>query len=220
MNIELLVVGKTDSKEVEALVELYARRVNRYCRFAVTALPDVRNTRSLTQNQQRTAEGEAILRQLAVKGLALEINTSGLRQKIGETLPGKKFLTRYRELGGELLTIGSDAHLPGDLGAGVEQLHVLLDGVLDAAFGLGLGAAALDHAGTQRRVAGMLVGAHLHERDRLAGLREQHRRSHSATAGAHDHHVVGLLGTHLVGDACGLGVPGLLGVGGCGGLVG
>ena len=60
MNIELLVVGKTDSKE-----ELYVRRVNRYCRFAVTALPDVRNTRSLTQNQQRTAEGEAILRQLA-----------------------------------------------------------------------------------------------------------------------------------------------------------
>ena len=68
MNIELLVVGKTDSKEVEALVELYARRVNRYCRFAVTALPDVRNTRSLTQNQQRTAEGEAILRQLAAGG--------------------------------------------------------------------------------------------------------------------------------------------------------
>jgi len=65
MNIELLVIGKTDSKEVEALVELYVRRVNRYCRFAVTALPDVRNTRSLTQNQQRTAEGEAILRQLA-----------------------------------------------------------------------------------------------------------------------------------------------------------
>ena len=65
MNIELLVVGKTDSKEVEALVELYVRRVNRYCRFAVTVLPDVRNTRSLTQNQQRTAEGEAILRQLA-----------------------------------------------------------------------------------------------------------------------------------------------------------
>ena len=46
-------------------MELYVRRVNRYCRFAVTALPDVRNTRSLTQNQQRTAEGEAILRQLA-----------------------------------------------------------------------------------------------------------------------------------------------------------
>ena len=65
MNIELLVVGKTDSKEVEALVELYVRRVNRYCRFAVTALPDVRNTKSMTVRQQRTAEGEAILRQLS-----------------------------------------------------------------------------------------------------------------------------------------------------------
>ena len=50
MTIELIVIGKTDSKEIAALVELYARRVNHYCRFAVTALPDVRNTKSLTVN--------------------------------------------------------------------------------------------------------------------------------------------------------------------------
>ena len=65
MVIELLVIGKTDSKEVAALVEEYGRRVNRYCRFAVTALPDVRNTRNLTARQQSTLEGEAILRQTA-----------------------------------------------------------------------------------------------------------------------------------------------------------
>ena len=65
MTIELIVIGKTDSKEIAALVELYAQRVNHYCRFAVTALPDVRNTKSMTVRQQRTAEGEAILRQLA-----------------------------------------------------------------------------------------------------------------------------------------------------------
>ena len=65
MTIELIVIGKTDSKEIAALVELYVRRVNHYCRFAVTALPDVRNTKSKTVRQQRTAEGEAILRQLA-----------------------------------------------------------------------------------------------------------------------------------------------------------
>lgn len=64
MSIELIVIGKTDSKEVAALVEMYARRVNHYCKFAVTVLPDVRNTRNLTIKQQRTAEGEAILRQL------------------------------------------------------------------------------------------------------------------------------------------------------------
>ena len=65
MNIELILIGKTDSKEVAALVELYARRVNHYCRFAVTTLPDVRNTKSLSIKQQRTAEVEAILRQLS-----------------------------------------------------------------------------------------------------------------------------------------------------------
>ena len=64
MTIELILIGKTDSKEIASLMELYVRRVNHYCRFAVTTLPDVRNTRSLTERQQRTAEGEAILRQL------------------------------------------------------------------------------------------------------------------------------------------------------------
>ncbi len=63
MQIELIVIGKTDSKEVAALVELYAKRENFYCRFAVTTLPDIRNTRHLTSRQQRTAEGEALLRQ-------------------------------------------------------------------------------------------------------------------------------------------------------------
>lgn len=64
MTLELIVIGKTDSKEVAALVEMYARRVNFYCRFAVTTLPDVRTTRKLSIPQQRAAEGEAILRQL------------------------------------------------------------------------------------------------------------------------------------------------------------
>lgn len=65
MQIELIVIGKTDSPEIEALTTLYARRVNRYCKFDLTVLPDVRNTRSLTARQQRTAEGEALLRQLS-----------------------------------------------------------------------------------------------------------------------------------------------------------
>lgn len=65
MVIELIVIGKTDSKEVASLVEMYARRVNFYCKFAVTTLPDIRNTKNLSVKQQRTAEGEAILRQLS-----------------------------------------------------------------------------------------------------------------------------------------------------------
>ena len=61
MQIELIVVGKTDSKEVAALVEMYAKRINHYCKFAITILPDLRNTKSLSARQQNKSEGERIL---------------------------------------------------------------------------------------------------------------------------------------------------------------
>lgn len=64
MNIELLVVGKTDSPLIEQIVASYAKRVNFYCKFSITTLPDAKNTKSLTVKQQRTAEGEMILKQI------------------------------------------------------------------------------------------------------------------------------------------------------------
>ncbi|MFR9523085.1 MAG: 23S rRNA (pseudouridine(1915)-N(3))-methyltransferase RlmH [Rikenellaceae bacterium] len=64
MNIELLVVGKTDSALIEEIVLNYAKRINHYCKFTITTLADVKNTKNLTVKQQRTAEGEMILRQI------------------------------------------------------------------------------------------------------------------------------------------------------------
>lgn len=62
MNIELIVVGKTDMKEVEALVAMYTKRLNHYVRFAITTIADVRNTKKLSEQEQKRLEGEAILR--------------------------------------------------------------------------------------------------------------------------------------------------------------
>jgi histidinol-phosphatase (PHP family) len=53
---------------------------------------------------------EPILRALIESGTALEINTSGLRQVAAETYPSPATVARFRELGGERITIGSDAH--------------------------------------------------------------------------------------------------------------
>lgn len=64
MNIELIVVGKTDSREVEALVEMYAKRINHYCKFSMTTIADVRNTKNMAPSRQKQLEGEAILRLL------------------------------------------------------------------------------------------------------------------------------------------------------------
>ena len=62
MNIELIVVGKTDMKEVEALVTMYTKRLNHYVRFAITTIADVRNTKKLSEADQKRLEGEAILK--------------------------------------------------------------------------------------------------------------------------------------------------------------
>jgi 23S rRNA (pseudouridine1915-N3)-methyltransferase len=62
MNIELIVVGKTDSREVETLVEMYTKRVNHYCKFSITTIADVRNTRNMAASRQKQLEGEAIMK--------------------------------------------------------------------------------------------------------------------------------------------------------------
>jgi histidinol-phosphatase (PHP family) len=57
--------------------------------------------------------------------MGLEINTSGLRQSPGEPYPGLTILQWYRELGGEILTLGSDTHHTNSLGAGLAQAQDL-----------------------------------------------------------------------------------------------
>ncbi len=61
-------------------------------------------------------EVRAVLHAAVEEGVALEINTSGLRQSPGEPYPGLTVLRWYRQLGGEVLTVGSDAHYTDDLG--------------------------------------------------------------------------------------------------------
>ena len=62
MNIELIVIGKSDQQEVASLVEQYAKRVNHYCKFTVTTVADVKNTRNMAPSRQKQLEGEMILR--------------------------------------------------------------------------------------------------------------------------------------------------------------
>lgn len=68
---------------------------------------------------------EDIIRQsfklLIENGRGIEINTSGLRQAYGETFPNLYWIKIFREMGGEILSIGSDAHKTEDLGKGVSD---------------------------------------------------------------------------------------------------
>lgn len=60
-------------------------------------------------------------RELIYNGCGIEINTSGLRQNYGDTFPSLKYVKLYRDMGGEILSIGSDAHTVEDLGKGVSE---------------------------------------------------------------------------------------------------
>lgn len=52
---------------------------------------------------------DAILQELVRKGKGLEVNTSG-KDKCGVFLPEREYLLRFKELGGRIVTVGSDAH--------------------------------------------------------------------------------------------------------------
>ncbi len=70
-------------------------------------------------------EIRAILRNLVTRGKGIEINTSGWRQPPQETLPGPTILSWYREMGGEILTVGSDSHRPQHLAYRVGDAYEL-----------------------------------------------------------------------------------------------
>lgn len=65
MKITLLVVGKTTSAQVESLIQEYQKRLTHYLPFALQVIPELKNTKALTPDQQKQAEGELILRAVA-----------------------------------------------------------------------------------------------------------------------------------------------------------
>ncbi len=64
---------------------------------------------------------ERILTVLAQRGKALEINTSGVRRENGIMLPDTRLVRKFRQLGGQYITLGSDTHKPSHFAAGLEQ---------------------------------------------------------------------------------------------------
>ncbi|MGN0506537.1 MAG: histidinol-phosphatase HisJ family protein [Lachnospiraceae bacterium] len=69
---------------------------------------------------------DEILRFLVKNEKALEINTKGLAAGLDSFHPMPEVLSRYRELGGTLLTIGSDAHCPAAIASEYEKTRELL----------------------------------------------------------------------------------------------
>lgn len=61
MRITLLVVGKTTDPRLQSLIEDYRQRLKHYIPFEFVVVPDIKNAKTLSQEQLKSAEGQAIL---------------------------------------------------------------------------------------------------------------------------------------------------------------
>lgn len=61
MKITLLVIGKTSSSYLRDGIDNYTRRIGYYVPFDLKILPDIKNTKSLTEERQKVLEGEAFM---------------------------------------------------------------------------------------------------------------------------------------------------------------
>lgn len=69
---------------------------------------------------------DEILKELVEHEIALEVNSAGLRKNLGFPNPHTDIIKRYRELHGEMVTVGADSHKPMHIGYGFKEIETIL----------------------------------------------------------------------------------------------
>lgn len=69
---------------------------------------------------------DEILKKIISAGKGIELNTGGFKYGLGQPNPCEDILARYRELGGEIITLGSDAHAPEHVAYDFKKIPALL----------------------------------------------------------------------------------------------
>ncbi|MCM4165687.1 MULTISPECIES: 23S rRNA (pseudouridine(1915)-N(3))-methyltransferase RlmH [unclassified Arenibacter] len=77
MTIKLLVLGKTDSSHLSRLIEEYQNRLKHYIKFELEIIPDLKNTKNLSENLQKEKEGVAILNKLNATDVLVLLDENG-----------------------------------------------------------------------------------------------------------------------------------------------
>lgn len=114
-------VGKTEEEGITNYFESIIQNVKTFSDFQVYGHLDyvVRYAPNKNQSYSYIKYSDIIdemLKAIIDSGKGIEINTSGYKYGLGFTHPQTDIIKRYKELGGELITIGSDGHKPEHLG--------------------------------------------------------------------------------------------------------
>ena len=81
MKTVLIQVGKTVNKHFATGINDYVERINHYMPFEVMTIPELKNTKSLTEEQQKQAEGELILKQLQPSDTVVLLDEHGVEMR-------------------------------------------------------------------------------------------------------------------------------------------
>lgn len=81
MEIMLLTVGKTNMSFVSNGIDEYCSRLKRYITYKIVCLPDIKNSRKLTFEQQKEAEGKALLDSLLPSDFVILLDERGRQYK-------------------------------------------------------------------------------------------------------------------------------------------
>jgi len=77
MNIKLIAIGKTDNKNLQTLMEEYQKRLSFYIKFELEVIPDLKNAKNLSEDQQKEKEGELILSKLTPTDYLILLDENG-----------------------------------------------------------------------------------------------------------------------------------------------
>ena len=77
MKTTLILVGKTVSKHIAACVDDYVERLGHYMPFELITIPDLKNNRNLSEEQQKEREGEQILKQVQAQDYLVLLDEHG-----------------------------------------------------------------------------------------------------------------------------------------------
>lgn len=106
MTIKLLAIGSTDSKALQQLILEYENRLKHYIRFELEIIADIKNTKNLSEIQQKEKEGELILKKLKASDILVLLDENGKQYS----------------------SIGFSKYLQKQMNSGIKQLVLVIGG--------------------------------------------------------------------------------------------
>jgi 23S rRNA (pseudouridine1915-N3)-methyltransferase len=77
MKIVLLQTGKTSDKHISAVAELYNARIKKYSAFEIITLPDIKNTKNMSVQEQKLKEGKKMIQSVGTDDYIILLDENG-----------------------------------------------------------------------------------------------------------------------------------------------